>query len=272
MSPSFTTAAAALAALAVAVLPACQRDHGALEDRLERIEKKLADIDGKLGAGARAGATAATAPRRERPRPNPDTTYAIPVDEAPIKGKQDALVTVVEAFEFACGYCEQSRGLVEQILESYPDDVRVAYKHFVVHPDVATLPAQAACAADRQGKFAAMEELIWDKGFKARDLGAENMVKLAGEAGLDTKRFSADMESAECARRVQQDQAELAAVGVSGTPGFFVNGRWVRQRSMAEFKRLIDEELARAKERVAKGTRPADYYQEWVVGKGARTL
>ena len=271
MNPSTTMPAAALAALAIAVLPACQRDHGALEDRLERIEKKLAAIDGKLGAGARAGAAAA-APRRERPRPNPATTYAIPVDGAPIKGKQDALVTVVEAFEFACGYCEQSRGLVKEILAAYPDDVRVAYKNYVVHPEVATLPAQAACAANRQGKFAAMEELIWDKGFKKRDLGAENMRALAAEAGLDTAKFAADMESAECARRVQQDQAELAAIGVSGTPAFFVNGRPVRQRSMAELKRLIDEELARAKERVGKGTRPADYYQEWVVGKGARTL
>ncbi|HLU64657.1 MAG TPA: thioredoxin domain-containing protein [Kofleriaceae bacterium] len=264
-----TLSLAALAALALAPA-ACQRDHSDLGERLDRIESRLADIDRKLAAGAGVGAAA---PRRERPRPNPATTYSIPVDSAPLKGAKDALVTVVEGFEFACPYCEQSRGLVDQILEAYPNDVRVAYKHFIVHPTTATVPALAACAAHRQGKFDAMEALIWDKGFKAgRNLGAENMEKLAAEAGLDVERFKADMNGAECKKLVREDQAQLARVGTGGTPTFYVNGRWLQRRSFDELKRLIDEELAKAKERVSAGTSRAAYYKEWVVDKGQKKL
>jgi protein-disulfide isomerase len=181
-------------------------------------------------------------------------------------------VTIVEGFEFACGWCEKSRPLVKEVLDEYGDDVRLVHKTFLVHPDVARTPALAACAANIQGKFAAMEPLIWDKGFKARKLDAENLTALAREAGLDIDRFKADMASKECEARVAADHRQLAQVGVSGTPAFYVNGRWLPRRSKADFKRLIDEELAKAKTRIADGTEAGSYYAEWIEKKGATRL
>jgi protein-disulfide isomerase len=253
-------------------LAACQRDHGGLEERMnerfDRLEKQIDEVKSARGALAGAGQQ-----RPQRPRPKPEVTYSIPVDKAPISGPANALVTVVEAFEFACPACEQSRSIAGQLREMYPNDVRVAYKHFIVHPNAATIPALAGCAATKQGKFAAIEPLIWDKGFKAgRDLSAENMEKLAGEAGLDTKKFVADMNGEECKKLIREDQMQMAAVGVTGTPYFYVNGRHVAQRSIEGFKQLIDEELKKAKERVAQGTKPERYYEEWVVGKGEKKL
>jgi protein-disulfide isomerase len=98
------------------------------------------------------------------------------------------------------------------------------------------------------------------------------MEKLAMEAGLNLERFKADMEGAACKQIVEADQVELGRVGVSGTPSFFVNGRWVARRSLDEFKRLIDHELELARQRVAAGTKPADYYREWIVEKGRKQL
>lgn len=258
-----------LAALAVA----CQRDHGGLEEhmneRFDRLEKQIADM--KATGGAKGGAGAQQRP--QRPRPKPDVTYSIPVDKAPIRGAKNALVTVVWGSEFACPYCEQSRPVVDQILEEYPKDVRIAYKNYVVHPPIATTPALAACAAHKQGKYEAMEPLIWDKGFKdGRNLSAENMEKLAGEIGLNMDKFKSDMNGEDCKQHIREDQSQLGAVGVSGTPAFYINGRWLQQRSPEGFKALIDEELKKAKERVAQGTKPERYYDEWVVAKGEKKL
>ncbi len=142
-----------------------------------------------------------------------------------------------------------------------------------MHPGAATIPAKAACAADKQGKFAEMEKLIWEKGFNAgRDLSQGNMEKIAGEIGLNIDRLKADMEG-ECAKIIQKDHSELQAFGVTGTPGFFINGRFLRGAQPYEaFKRVVDEELKKANERVSQGTSVADYYNEWVIKKGEKKL
>lgn len=260
-----------LLALATGGLVACQPAQSTgVEEKLDEITQRLDRIE----KAVREGAGAARAQRPQRPRgPDPSKVYAVPVDNAPAKGAENAKVTVVKAFEFACPFCERARPTMDQILKEYGDDVRIVYKHYIVHPGSATIPAQAACAGAKQGKFGEMEALIWDKAFKAgRDLSQEKMEALAQEAGLDMSRFKADMEG-ECKELVQKDHAEMAKVGVTGTPGFFVNGRFVRgAQPFPVFKQLIDEELKKANERIEKGTPAAKYYEEWVVKKGEKNI
>ena len=163
---------------------------------------------------------------------------------------------------------------IEQLLKDYPKDVRVVYKHFVVHPQLATIPALASCAADKQGKFHKMTELIWEKGFNAgRNLSQENMEKIAGEVGLNMTKFKADMEG-DCKKIIRDDQQQMASVGVGGTPAFFVNGRFLSgARPIEQFKALIDEELKKANERIGKeGTTAGNYYQKWIMEKGKKSL
>jgi protein-disulfide isomerase len=149
----------------------------------------------------------------------------------------------------------------------------VVYKHFIVNPQAATIPALASCAAALQGKFTELEHLIWEKGFKAQDLSADNMEKLAKEAKLDMTRFAADMKGSACAERIQQDQDDLARFGVNGTPAFFINGRHLSgARPIGHFKKLIDEELAKAEAASAAGTQVEDYYRVAVLEKGLKEL
>ena len=163
---------------------------------------------------------------------------------------------------------------LNQLLKDYPKDVRIVYKHFVVHPQQATIPALASCAADKQGKFFPMYQLIWEKGFSAnRDLSQENMDRLAGEVGLNMQKYKAVMEG-DCKKVIREDQQQMAQVGVGGTPAFYINGRFLSgARPIEQFKALIDEELKKANDRVGKeGTTAGNYYQKWVLEKGKKSM
>ena len=85
--------------LLAAVLPlvACQADTKNLNDRMERIEKKL---DALIAQGPRGGA-APGAQRAPRPEPDRSKTYSVPIENDPFEGPADAKVTVVEAFDYA---------------------------------------------------------------------------------------------------------------------------------------------------------------------------
>ena len=118
-----------------------------------------------------------------------------------------------------------------------------------------------------------MYDLIWEKGYSAgRNLGRENMDKLAKEAGLDLTKYKADM-AGYCKTFIRKDQADVARVGARGTPAFFINGRFLSgARPVGQFKAIIDQELKKANAAIAKGTKVEDYYNEFVVKKGKKTL
>jgi predicted DsbA family dithiol-disulfide isomerase len=77
----------------------------------------------------------------------------------------------------------------------------------------------------------------------------------------------------ECMAFVQKDQRELQQLGVGATPAFFVNGRFISGAVPIEnFTVLVDEELKKANERIQAGTPQAQYYQQWIVEKGLKSL
>ena len=254
------------------------------EQRLARIEAQSADImqlvqamsarlDGLETRLATLAEQQARVAAPQRPRgPDPAQVYAVPVGDSPVEGPADAKITIVKAYEFACPFCERSRATMAEIRRHYGKDVRIVYKQYIVHPAAATIPAQAACAAHLQGKHMEMKEAIWEKGFKAnRDLGEENMLKQARALGLNMKRFEADMRGP-CVKRVQQEHDSLRQLGVYGTPGFFINGRFLSgSQPFPSFQALIDEELAKANEIIrAQGVQPREYYETQIVAKGRK--
>jgi len=165
----------------------------------------------------------------------------------------------------------------------------------VVHPNNAMAGSLAFCAANEQGKAKEMDALIWDKGFKQRQLdnsdvkpaeagggaggkcwdqaaGCPLVVGYATELGLNMDKFKADMKG-KCMQVVQKDMKDLQQLGVGATPSFFVNGRFLSGAMPIEnFSALIDEELKKANERVQQGTPAAEYYQQWVIAKGVKSL
>jgi protein-disulfide isomerase len=101
----------------------------------------------------------------------------------------------------------------------------------------------AAEAAHRQGKFWEMHDKILEN---QRELSPEKYLEYARALDLDIDRFKRDLESPEVKKRIDQDSRAAAEIGVTGTPGFFVNGRFLRgAQPFNSFKELIDQELAR---------------------------
>ncbi len=270
----------------------CQQDTKNLERKLDQIIAKLDKMP--------AGGAGAAAQRPQRPEPDRAKTYAVPIDGDAFDGPADAKVTLVKAYDYACPYCEKVRPTMEELHKKYGNDLRVVYKQLVVHPRNAMAAALAFCAAGKQGKHKEMDALLWDKGFKARNMdlsdvppaaekqqgaekagpqkcwdtaeGCKATVAFATELQLDLNKFKADMKG-ECQQIVQNDMKALSALGVAATPGFFVNGRFLSGAMPIEnFSALIDEELKKANERIQQGTPAASYYQQWVIDKGQKTL
>jgi predicted DsbA family dithiol-disulfide isomerase len=77
----------------------------------------------------------------------------------------------------------------------------------------------------------------------------------------------------QCKQIIQKDQQELSSVGTRGTPAFYINGRYLSgAQPIDRFKSVIDEELKKANDAVAKGTSVEAYYSEAVLKKGKKSL
>lgn len=240
--------------------------------RLDRISSRLDKIEQTLSVRAKMEAAGGRPEQAKPPEEAPAvdaTVYAAPVEGAPYSGLEHAPITIVVASEFACPFCNRATATIEDLRKRYGDKIKVVYKSFIVHPDAATTPALAACAAARQGKYPEMAALIWKKGFEANDLGEENMRRLAGEVGLDLSRYERDFRSKSCKQRLARDQEELLAIGTNSTPTFYINGRRiVGAAPVQQFQSVIDEELTKVSDALMKGVTLKRYYTEYVIGKG----
>lgn len=148
-------------------------------------------------------------------------------------------------------------------------------KQFVVHPDTATIPALAVCAAQQQNKFHEMEKTIWDKGWpgdRPGNLGREAMDTFAKELKLKMDKFKADIDGEHCRQQLADNKALLARLGTRGTPGFFINGRFLGgAMPIDRFKVLIDEEIKKADEALKNGAKLQDYYAS-IVANGKKSI
>ena len=208
-----------------------------LKDEHRQILSRLADLEQKIDRLASRPATA------QRPLgPDPTRTYNLPVEGSPMKGPADAPITIVEFADYQCPFCARSEGPITQALQAYPTQARFVYKHFPLtanHPQA--LPAAlAAAAAQKQGKFWEMHEILFAN---QRALSPEQIDGYAKKIGLDMKRFKADMDSDAVKEQVEADRRLARRAGVRGTPTVFVNGRLLQDRTVDGFRALIDPML-----------------------------
>lgn len=164
----------------------------------------------------------------------------------PAKGPANAPIEIVEFSDFQCPFCQRATPTVTQVLQKYGDQVRLVYRHFPLpnHPD-AQPAAEASACAHEQGKFWPYHDRLFAEFGK---LSVADLKAHAAAVGLDVTAFNACVDSGRFKTRVEQDVQEAQALGVTGTPAFFVNGRALEGAQPLEaFTRLIDEELAAKK-------------------------
>jgi protein-disulfide isomerase len=207
-----------------------------------------------------AQAMGGSAPRPP-PRPVDDsaTVYRVAVEGAPVLGKADALVTMVEFSDYQCPFCSRANATVNELRQAYGNKLRVAMRQnpLPFHPN-ARPAALAALAAGEQGKYWEMHEKLFAN---ATQLDAASLERYAKEIGLDVAKWKKEMENARFAEVIAKDQALAGQLGAQGTPAFFINGRKISGAvPIDNFKRVIDEELAKAEQLVKGGVAPRDVY------------
>ena len=150
---------------------------------------------------------------------------AVPVDpdHDHIRGPDQAPVTLVEYGDFECPYCGRAEPVVRELLADY-GDLRYVWRHLPltdVHPH-AQLAAEAAEAAASQGKFWPMHDQLLGH---QDALAAKDLIRYAGQLGLDTERFTRDLRNHTGQAKIAADVDSADLSGVSGTPTFFINGK-----------------------------------------------
>jgi len=137
---------------------------------------------------------------------------------SPVSGNAGGSVTVIEFFDYRCGYCKRVAGTLTQLQKDEPG-VRVVYKDFPVLGEASFFAARAALAAQAQGKHQAFHEAMLAS---ENELTKEEVFVIAERVGLDGKKLEADMQAPEWQRAIERNIDLARQLGISGTPGFVV--------------------------------------------------
>jgi 2-hydroxychromene-2-carboxylate isomerase len=154
----------------------------------------------------------------------PDQVKSIDLGPAPWKGAASGRVVIVEWADFECPFCQRTAPELDRLVHAYPGMIKVVFKHYpIVHHPNAMRAARAGVAAQRQGKFWRLHDLMF---LNATRLDEPGLERLAAEAGLDAARFQAEVADSTVADRIDAERKQADALGLTGTPMIFINGRY----------------------------------------------
>ncbi|TMB59421.1 MAG: hypothetical protein E6J56_00275 [Deltaproteobacteria bacterium] len=162
----------------------------------------------------------------------------------PERGPKNASVTIIEFSDYQCPFCQKAEDVVDQVMKTYGDKIRLVYRDYPLpfHPNARPASEAAACA-NAQGKF-------WEyhaKLFHGDGLEPEKLKTYADQVGLDRKKFDDCLEKKPFKAEIDKDVKDGEKAGVNGTPAFFINGRMLSgAQPFEKFKEVIDDELATA--------------------------
>lgn len=199
-----------------------------------------------LGAGASAAWNAGAepdGPAPDAPILSESLLAHLRADHAPSAGPEDAPVTIVEFSDFQCPFCARLAATLHEVKDARPETVRVVFRQFPLgHHEHADAAARATLCADEQGRFWELHDAFFAN---QRALDEEGRIDLAQDVGIDTDILRACMEDAATAAMVAADIEAGRALGVTGTPAFFVNGRkYVGALPVEDILRIVDEAAA----------------------------
>ena len=166
--------------------------------------------------------------------------------DSPVLGREDAPVTIVEFFDPACEACRAFHPVVKQILAQYPDDVRVVMRYTPFHGEASELAIKVLEAARLQDVFVPVLEALLENQSAWVANGApaaDRIMEIAGTAGLDTAAAADQIRSPSIVGLLNRDRADVEAVGIQGTPTFFVNGKPLPDFGAEQLLSLVQSEV-----------------------------
>jgi protein-disulfide isomerase len=165
-------------------------------------------------------------------------------DPARIKGDPNAPITIVEFGDYQCPYCGRAETTVQDLLKKYNGKVKLAFRDFPllgIHP-FAQGAAEASRCAEAQNKFWPMHDAMYANQAK---LTEDDLIKTASALGMNQEAFASCMKAGTYRAAIQQDMDAGQKAGVTGTPAFFINGRFLNGSvPEQQFEEIIKSELA----------------------------
>jgi protein-disulfide isomerase len=173
----------------------------------------------------------------------PRTEVPVPAN-APAMGPANAPITIVAFTDYQCPYCHRAQTTLDQVLAQYPGKIRLVHRDFPLEGHPQAFPAaRAAWCAGEQGKFwEYYKSLMSVKG----DMADADLLGRAEGLKLDSAAFKTCAASDRHDAAIREGADAGAALGVTGTPGYFINGRMLTgAQPIEQFQQVIDAELAR---------------------------
>lgn len=169
----------------------------------------------------------------------------VSVDDDPAQGAKNAPITLIEFSEFQCPYCKKARPTLDKIMATYAGKIHYVFRDFPLgFHDQAKMVANAANCANEQGKYWDYNKRLWEMQGQGK-FTIEKIKALAVELKLDTGKFNSCADSNKYFDEIEKDIQDGAKAGVSGTPAYFINGKFLSGAQPFEnFQQIIEEELA----------------------------
>lgn len=133
-------------------------------------------------------------------------------------GNPDGDITLVEFFDYNCGYCKRTLADVNRLLENDPD-LRIVFKEFPILSEGSLETARLSLAAGKQGKYLEFHRAVMGA---QGEMNGEKALQIAGQIGLDTKKLEQDAKAGEIDQTIGQVFQLANALRINGTPGFIV--------------------------------------------------
>jgi protein-disulfide isomerase len=141
----------------------------------------------------------------------------------PVVGNPKGDITIVEFFDYNCGYCRRVKSAVDSVV-SKDGNIRLVYKEFPILGPGSEVASRAALAAKRQGKYEKFHNAMF--AFRGR-LGATQVMSIAKAVGLDMDKLKADMKDPAIMAQIKKNHALAKQLGITGTPAFVIGNELV---------------------------------------------
>lgn len=166
-----------------------------------------------------------------------------------IIGDPKAKVVITQYADLQCPACAAVNPLTNQVLDEYKGKVKLVYRFFPlrgIHKN-APISGQAAYAAWRLGKFSEMKNMLYENQADWENLGdpRETFLGYAKQIELDNDQFNTLMDSDEAKNAVLNGEKEAIGLGLNSTPTFFIGTKRFSPSGFEDFKKLIEEEIAK---------------------------
>jgi protein-disulfide isomerase len=161
-----------------------------------------------------------------------------------VRGPDNATITLVEYGDYECPYCGRAYPIVEELLRTFADSLRLVFRNLPLadaHPH-ALAAAEMAEAAGLQGKFWETHDALYEN---QRDLSGAALARYAELVGVNREQLERDLASERPRQRVDADLESAIRSGANGTPTFFVNGArydgsWMYEPFEAYLRSVLD--------------------------------